>query len=130
MRSLRRRLFIGSLATILVTACAGFARAGSTHKSPERKASITFEHVVKLGNGATLPAGTYRMEVPEDSQNPTVSFLRDGKVVAKAPASLKSEGKKNPATEFDSIKEGNAQEITEIRPGGWREALHFSSAGH
>ena len=69
MKMQGRRLFVGALATILVTACLGFA-AGGSHKSQERKADVTFSTMTKFNNGTTLPAGTYRMEVPENSQTP------------------------------------------------------------
>jgi len=118
---------MGSLATILVPSSTGFARGGSMHKSPERKADITFNDVVKLRNGVTLPVGTYRIEVPEDTQTPTVTFSRGGKVVATSSASLVSEEKKNSHAEFDTVRDGNTLEITEIRPEGWSEAL--DSAG-
>ncbi len=120
------RLFVGSLAVILVASGAGFARSG---KFSGRTTDITFASTVKLQSGATLPAGTYRMEVPEGSQTPTVTFLRGDKVVATSPASLVSEANKNPATEIESVAAGNAQHVIEIRPGGWKEALHFSTAG-
>ncbi len=128
MKSQGIRLFVGSLAVILVTTCTGFARGGSAHKASGRTTNITFASNVKLQNGTTLPAGTYRMEVSEGSQTPTVTFLRGSEVAATSPASLVSEASKNPATEIDSVRDGNAQDVIEIRPAGWKEALHFGGA--
>jgi hypothetical protein len=120
-------LLAGSLATLLVTAGGAFAHGGSTHKSSERATNITFAATVKFQNGTTLPAGTYLMEVPGNTQTPTVTFSQDSKVVASAPVSVVSEPSKNPSTEVDTTQAGDAQNVTFIRPGGWKEALQFSS---
>jgi hypothetical protein len=68
------------------------------------------------------------MEVPGDSQTPTVTFSRDGKVMATVEAKVVTEPKKNEGTEVDSVTEGDAQVVLAIRPGGWDEALIFGSA--
>src|SRR5208282_5862546 len=93
MKMQGRRLFVGSLTTILVTACLGFA-AGGSHKSQERKVAVTFSTMTKFNNGTTLPPGTYRMEVPENSPTPAVTFAQDGKVVATVEAKVVNEQKK------------------------------------
>jgi hypothetical protein len=69
------------------------------------------------------------MEVRENSQTPDVTFYKDGKVMATVKAKVVTEQKKNAETEVDSITQGNAQEVTAIRPGGWEEELIFGSAG-
>ena len=62
--------------------------------------------MTKFNNGGTLPAGTYRMEVPENSQTPAVTFLQDGKVMATVKAKVVTEQKKNEDTEVDSVARG------------------------
>jgi len=126
MRNQGRILSVGTLATILVTACFGFA-AGGSHKSQERKTDVTFSTTTKFNNGTTLPAGTYRMEVPDNSPTPAVTFAQDGKVVATVEAKVVTEQKKNDATEVDSINQGDTQVVRAIRPGGWTEELVFAS---
>jgi hypothetical protein len=128
MEVLGRKPLIGLMAAILFTTCWGFASWGS-HKSSERATNVTFANMMKFQNGETLPAGTYQMEVPQNSQTPTVTFLRNGKVVASSNAKVQSQEKKNPQTEVDSVMSGKAQLITEIRPGGWDEVLKFQPAG-
>jgi hypothetical protein len=120
-----RSLFVGTLAAVLVAASLGLA--ADAHKTSDRKTFITFAQDVKLQAGGTLPAGTYEMKVPEGTQNPTVSFLSGDKVVATAPANLVSEQNKNSQTEIDSVTDGNYQDVTAIRPQGWKESLHFST---
>jgi hypothetical protein len=99
------------------------------HKSSDRTASVTFATTVKLGNGVTLPAGTYRMEVQENAQSPTVTFSHDSQVVATAPAKIETEASKNPTTEIDLTQDAGSQDLTAIRPGGWKVALHFGPEG-
>jgi hypothetical protein len=126
MRNQGRILFVGSLATILVAACFGFA-AGGSHKSQERKVEVTFSTMTKFNNGTTLPAGTYRMEIPENSQTPAVTFSQNGKVVATVEAKVVTEQRKNDATEVDTVSQGDAQLVRSIRPGGWTEEIDFGS---
>jgi len=127
MERLGRRLILELMAGILLAPCLGFA-AGSSHKPPERATDVTFSSKMILQNGKTLPAGTYRMEVPEDSNTPVVTFLKSGKVMATTHAKLQSQDKKNPYTEVRSLAQGNEQRIIEIRPGGWNEVLKFGPA--
>jgi len=83
--------------------------------------------MTKFNNGTTLPAGTYRMEVPENPTTPAVAFVQDGKVVATVEAKVVTEQKKNNATEVDSVTQGDAQVVRAIRPGGWTEEIDFGS---
>jgi len=117
---------LGLVVLVLMTASLSFARLWGEHKSSDKSANITIASVMALSNGNVLKAGSYHLEVPEDSQAPEVSFYKDGKVVAKAPAKVVAENQKNPYSEVDSIKQGNKDVITEIRPGGWAEKLVFS----
>jgi len=121
---LSKRVFTGLAAAILATACLGFGSWGF-HKSSDRGTNITFASMTKFNNGTTLPAGTYRMEVPDNSPTPKVEFYKNGKLVATASAKVVSETKKNSHTEVDSVTQGNAQLVRTIRPSGWNERLEF-----
>lgn len=112
---------------IFAMTCLGFA--GGSRKSPKYKTDVTFSSVTKLKNGNTLPAGTYRMEVAENSQTPAVTFTQDGKVVATVDAKVVTEQKKNESTEIDSVTQNDVKVLTAIRPGGWDEELVFGSQG-
>ena len=127
MQLLERKSFAGMVAAILATACVGFASWG--HKSSVRGTNVTFANTMKFQNGDTLAAGTYRMEVPDNSKTPAVTFSQDGKVMATVKAKVVPEQEKNGDTEVDSVTEGSAQEVTAIRPSGWEEELLFGPEG-
>ena len=127
MQILSRKMFVGLAAGVLATTCLGFA--GSQKKS-HRATDVTFSGQTRFNNGDTLSAGTYRMEVPENSQTPKVQFFQNGKIVASAEATVVSEQKKNPSTEIDTVTQGNTQAVTAIRPEGWQEELKFGSAAN
>lgn len=127
MQTLSRKSFIGFVAALLATTCLGFA-AGSSHKSRERGTDVTFSSMTKFNNGNTLPAGTYRMEVPENSQTPTVTFSQDGKVRATSEAKVVTGQKKIESTEINSVTQGDAEVVIAIHPAGWDEELLFGSA--
>ena len=122
-----RRSFAGLAVAVLATTCVGFA-AGDHHKSKERGVDVTFSTTAKFNNGNTLPPGTYRMEVADNSQTPAVTFLQQGKVVATTQAKVVTEQKKNDGTEVDSVTQGDTEVVTSIRPAGWDEELTFGSA--
>jgi hypothetical protein len=128
MQMLDRKPFAGLVAGILTATCLGFA-AGGSHRGSERGTDVTFNSRTLFSNGDILPAGTYRMEVPENSQTPDVTFFKDGKVVATIKATVVTQGKKNSNTEIDSVEEGDAQVVKAIRPAGWNETLSFWSSG-
>jgi len=128
MQTLGKKTFAGLVAAILATTCLGLA-AGGSHKSSARATDVTFSSAMKFNNGTTLPAGTYRMEVSENSQTPTITFSQNHKVMATTQAKVVTEQKKNDATEVDGVNQGDAQAVTAIRPAGWDEELVFSSAG-
>lgn len=127
MHTLGRKSFVEFVVAILATTCLGFAVGGS-HKSSERGTNITFIKMTKFNNGSTLPAGTYRMEIPENSQTPAVTFLQDGKVMATVEAKVVAQQKKYEDTEVESVARGGANLVTEIRPAGWDKELVFGSA--
>lgn len=130
MQILNKKSFAGLVAAGLTIACVGFASWGS-HKSSERKTNVTFISTAKFNNGDTLPAGTYQMEVAENSPAPTVTFTNpgNGKVVATEKAKVVSEQKKNADTEVVSDTQGNVELVKTIRPAGWEEALDFGLTG-
>jgi hypothetical protein len=120
---------MGLAVALLLTASQSFAHSWIHHNSSERATSVTIDSPKELGNGAVLPAGSYNMEVSENSQNPEVMFYKDGKLVCKTQAKLVTQSQKNAYTEVDSTKLGDKDVIQEIRPSGWDQSLVFSSAG-
>ena len=127
MRSQIVKTFVG-LAAVMIAATWSYAGWWGSHKSADRSTNVTLGSSAQLGNGSVLPAGTYRMEVPENVTAPEVMFYKDGKIVAQAKAKVVTQTGKNPYTEVDSTKKGSQDVITEIRPGGWTEDLLFSKA--
>ena len=63
------------------------------------------------------------MKVPPNSQTPDVTFSKDGKVMATVRATVVTEGQKKSSTEIDSVAEGNAQVVKEIRPADGTKRL-------
>lgn len=119
---------LGLAAALLMTASLSFAHLWGTHKSSAKSANITFDSPMTLANGKTLDAGSYRMEVSPDSPAPEVTFYKDGKSVAEAPAKVVTEDQKNSHTEIDSTRQGSDNVINEIRVSGWSENLVFNNA--
>ncbi len=128
MRSQFVKSLIGLAAAVMLAATWSYAGWWGSHKSADRSTRVTLASSEKLAGGPMLPAGTYRMEVPENVTNPHVMFYKDGKLVAKALAKVVTKTQKNPYTEVDSSKEGSEDVITEIRPSGWTEVVMFSKA--
>lgn len=126
--------FAGSVAAILATACLGFGSWGS-HKSSAHGANVMFASAIKLKNGDVLPAGTYRMEVAENSQNPEIKFYKEdattqdwgGNPIAMTHATVISQPERNRHTEIDSVQRGADQLLQTVRPRGWSERLVFAS---
>ena len=121
------KVSLGVLGAVVIAACTGFGSWGF-HKSSDRDITVTFANSMRFKSGDTLSAGTYRMQVPENSQTPNVTFSKDGKVIATEAAKLVTEQTKNDDTEVDSITQGNVQLVTSIHPAGWTQALVFSRA--
>jgi hypothetical protein len=118
------------LAAVFFTAtCFAFGSWGSHKSSASRATDITFENNMKFSDGVSLPAGTYRVSVPNNAQAASITFSQDGKVVATEKAKVVDEQKKNDTTEIDSTTQGNAQELTAIRPSGWQEEIVFGNPG-
>jgi hypothetical protein len=128
MQMLGRKSFVGFVVAIFATTCLGFA-AGSSHKSRERGTDVNFNQTIKLKNGDTLPAGTYRMEVPENSPTPVVTFLQDGQVKATIRAKVVTQQQKNDETECEIDNQKNAELLTAVRPQGWEEEILLAPQG-
>lgn len=144
MRTQGGRLSVYLGVAILATTCSGFALWGS-NKSPERKTNVTFASATMLKNGATLPAGNYRIEVTQAASVTEVKFYKEGtdfagsvntpdalgsgKLMATLKARVVSQAEKNAETEVETITRGNAQLLSTIRPGGWKEELVFVPGG-
>jgi hypothetical protein len=118
------RLIVGVGAALLGTACLGFGSWGF-HKSNDRSVDVTLLNATKFNNGQTLPAGTYRMEVPENSTTPKVTFFKDGKAMASVDAKIVNEEQKNDTTEVNAVTQGDSQVVTSIRPSGWHAEVDF-----
>ncbi len=116
-------------AVFFTTACFAFGAWGSHKSSNSRATSITLQNSMKFSNGITLPAGTYRLSVPKNEKSAEVTFTQDGKVIATEKARVVDEQKKYDSTEIDSVNQGNVEQLTAIRPGGWDEELVFGNAG-
>lgn len=117
---------VGLVVALMMTTGLSFAHFWSGHKSSVKSANITLASRMTLDNGTVLNAGSYHIEVPQNSKAPEVSFYRNGQVVAKVPAKVVAENQKNTQTEIDSNTRGNKDVITEIRPNGWSEKLVFT----
>lgn len=128
MRNQFVKSLIGLAAAVLLAAPWSFAGWRGSHKSGDRSTHVTLSTAEELGNGPVLPAGTYRMEVPDNATKPEVAFYKDGKLVAQAQAQVVTSTNKNPYTEVDSRKAGSQQIITAIRPVGWTESLVFKKS--
>jgi hypothetical protein len=124
-----RKSFLALGAAVLATVCLGIPSWGS-QKSSGQATNVTFNYTAKFSNGATLPAGTYWIEVSANSSTPDVTFSKGHKVVTTIKAKVVSQEKKNADTVVDTVDAGgNAQLVTAIHPGGWQETLDFESAG-
>jgi hypothetical protein len=91
--------------------------------------AVTLDSPAKLSNGTLLEAGNYTMKIPENTQSPEVEFYKEGKLVAKVPAEVKTEPQKNPYTEIELNKMGDINVITAVDPNGWPERLILGTPG-
>ena len=122
-------MLVGLGAAVFTLSCLGLAM-GSSHKPAERGTDVTFTSQTRFNNGDMLPAGTYRMEVPENSPTPNVKFTQYGQVKATVRAKIVPQQKKNDQTEVVATTRGKSQVVTQIRPGGWEESLDFAQGAH
>ena len=136
MRVVSRKSMAGLIAAVFAVACVGLGSWGF-HKSSERGVNVTLTATTKFQNGETLPAGTYRMQVEENSQAPKVTFYKEdpstqdwgGHAMASINVKAITEPEKNQQTEVDSVTHGNTQTLKTVRPRGWNEELIFGSNG-
>ncbi len=120
--------FVVTLAAALVMT-ASLSFAGSWFgKSSTKSFDLTLASAAKLSNGTMLEAGNYTMKIPEHTKSPEVQFYKDGKLVAKAQAKVKTQPQKNEYTEILTAMQGKTNVITAIEPGGWPEKLVFTKA--
>lgn len=80
-----------------ITSCVAFAR--------ETKKGVTFSDPVTV-NGTLVKAGTY--EAVFDDQTNELSIIKDGKVVAQAPAQLEKREERDHASYETREEEGNS----------------------
>lgn len=110
-----------TLSTALLLAATAFAG------SNPHKGSMTLGDAVQV-NGKQLPAGEYKVVWDGDGPNVNVRFLRDGKEVASAPATVSSLDQiaKQDAAELHST--GETKQITAVRFAGKKIQLDISSS--
>ena len=82
----------------------------------------------RLGNGSSIEAGTYRIEVIKNQDSSDAVFYHDNEEVARAPVTLVSEPSKARRTEVWSNVQDEGRVITQIRLQGSKEALFFEQA--
>ena len=103
------------LAVLLITA---FASVAAIAKS--KTETVTFLTDMKV-NGTLVKKGTYRIKF--DEQSSEISILKNGKVIAKAPARVEQRDKKARAFEVRSSGDGDSAELTAIAFAGSSENL-------
>jgi len=86
---------------------------------------VVISEQAKVGNGAELEQGTYRVEVEKNGDSAEVLFFQGGELVETAPARLTKEAMKCPNTEIHSAEVNGARVITKIWLQGWKESLVF-----
>jgi hypothetical protein len=117
-----------TITLLLSAASLSFAMSWFSHNSTEKTVRVHILYPAQIAKGVQLKAGTYRMQVPLNTQTAAIAFYQNGEVVARAHARLVSETKKNDMTEIYFNNKGNQHVITEIRPSGMREKVIFSNA--
>lgn len=106
------------------------AAPASSNASKEQKKRVAVEDQVKLA-GKTLMPGSYEVEWQGNGPAVNVSFLKSGKTVLTAPATVAQLQEKAP---YDAVvestnKDGN-KTISEIEWHNQREALRFGAPAH
>jgi len=112
--------------TILTTAAALlFAMAFFPGAAAETiKKSVSFPGAVEV-NGKTLPAGDYKVKIDTNGSNAQVTFLKDGKEVASAPAEVKTLAVKQNSTQVQMNTAGSTPRLDEIDFSGTTTAVRF-----
>jgi hypothetical protein len=116
-------------AFVLLATATAFAGFPGYHNSARKSADVDLADTMKVPNGPTLPPGTYRVTLVNDSSAPEVEFYRDGKLVGQAPVRLVDQGSKIANTEvFTNVQSDHSQLITEMDLSGWTEKVMFSGS--
>jgi hypothetical protein len=123
-----RFLFSTLLAAIAVPLFTGltFGLSWFSHNSSTKSTQVDIVYNSKLANGMTLQPGSYKLEIPLNTQTPVLKFYQDGKLVASVPAKVKPKSEKAPSTEVDYRDQGGSHIITSVEPGGLSESLVIS----
>ena len=113
---------------ILATAAAVlFVMAFSLGASAETiKKSVTLPNAVEV-NGKTLPAGDYKVKVDTNGNNAQVTFIKNGKEVASAPAEVKTLAVKQNGTQVRMDTASSTPRLQEIDFNGSTTAVKFAS---
>lgn len=121
MKNSALRSVLALCGAILVAASCSFARSSNM-----KSETITLGTGVTLAKGATtLPAGTYRVMIAENSQQPTVRFYRHGKMVAQATGTLQAQAQKSAYAGVTTDQKGNSEILTGVLVRGWNQEVVF-----
>jgi hypothetical protein len=90
---------------------------------------ITIGGSSRLGNGPTIEAGTYRIELVKNQDSSHAVFYTGRDEVARAPVTLVAEPSKSRQTEVHSELVDGSRIITQIRLQGSKEKLVFERVG-
>ena len=122
--------FVLAAAALPLFAAFSFGFSWFSHNSSIKSTNVDIVYNVKLESGKVLQQGSYRLEIPLNTKTPNLKFFQNGKLVATAPARVKSETHKADSTEIHYRHEGKTQYITEVVPGGMKEALVLTKSGN
>jgi hypothetical protein len=117
--------FLAAVAAPLFAGMA-FGLSWFSHNSSMKSTKVNIVYSARLANGATLKPGNYTLEIPLNTKTPDLKFYRSGRLVASAPATVKSEARKASTTEIDYRRDGTTQYMVEVRPEGLSEVLVFT----
>jgi hypothetical protein len=121
MKNLTLRSVLALCGAVLIAAGCSFAR-----RTDMKTETITLGSGVTVANSTTtIPAGTYQVKIPENSQNPTVQFYRDGKMIAQATGKLQAEANKSPYSGVTTNQKGTQQVLTGVLVQGWNQEVVF-----
>ncbi len=88
--------------------------------------NVNIDQRSKLASGTILEAGTYKVEILEQTSKPEAAFYRGNKLVARAPVKLEAQPKKAPYTMIYFVNSENPPKITGIKLKGSSEMIVFS----
>ena len=93
------------------------------------RTEVDIANVSRVGT-QTLKPGLYSIELNRDSASPEVLFYREGKLVARTPATVVEDPEKTDKTEvITGSSNKDLDVINEIRPAGWKEKIQFPASG-